>query len=180
MTMSAEPSGRLEFLKQSAVAVAGLTAFSQSASAAKYFGDDKDLYPEVVRPSSAVRDSSKLTSSEVQGKITKIKEFLATGEELVATLSKDGQADVRPAIRKGFDSAKLRDALYGVSNEVFDEETQRGTDRIIRIIVQDAVEFEEASRQKPGVPRSTRRVGILKKKAEKIVAALKDFLEFTK
>lgn len=45
--------------------------------------------------------------------------------------AKDPQADVLPKVKESFKFAEFRQVLNEV-NEVFDEETQRGTDLIIR------------------------------------------------
>ena len=44
-------------------------------------------------------------------------------------------------------------------NTALDEDTQRGTDRLIRATIQDITEIEVSGILKPGIPRSERKVG---------------------
>jgi hypothetical protein len=63
---------------------------------------------------------------------------------------------------------------------VFDEDTQRGTDRLIRIILQDITELSVASKLKAGISRSERRIEAINKKLEKLSKAFEDYLAFAK
>ena len=92
-----------------------------------------------------------------------------------ATLESDPQADIGSAIRRELDFSKLRSDL-NAANEAFDEDTQRGTDRIIRVILQDITELETANRQKPGIPRSEIRLGNMKAKLDKLGKAFGEYL----
>lgn len=51
--------------------------------------------------------------------------------EPTPTQAKDSQADILPKVKSTFKFAEFRQVLNGV-NDVFDEDTQRGTDLIIR------------------------------------------------
>ncbi len=51
--------------------------------------------------------------------------------EPIPTQAKDSQADILPKVKSTFKFAEFRQVLNGV-NGVFDEDTQRGTDLIIR------------------------------------------------
>eukprot|EP00957_Ditylum_brightwellii_P111791 8526926-Ditylum_brightwellii.AAC.1 len=94
-----------------------------------------------------------------------------------ATVAADSQADIGPSIRKELDFVQVRADFNGVT-EAFDEDTQRGTDRLVRIILQDITELETANRQKPGVPRSEKRLSIVQGKLSKLEKAFDDFLAF--
>jgi hypothetical protein len=91
--------------------------------------------------------------------------------------SGNSQADLLPRVRKDFDFSNLRDSLNKV-NTVFSEDTQRGTDRIVRIILQDVNELEQASRLRPGYPRSDSKVKVIQKKLKKLDAAFEELLAF--
>jgi hypothetical protein len=75
------------------------------------------------------------------------------------------------------DPYKIRDSC-NVINTVFDEDTQRYTDRLIRGIVQDLVEIDIAASQKDGIARSTRRYDNVQKKLTKLAKSIDDFLAF--
>lgn len=176
-SLSAQETSRSDFLKQSLSAAAAFSLLTpQSASAAKYgsFGAGS---PEVINPSDAVVDSDILASEPVQKALKGIKGYADSVKSMKATLAADGQADIGPTIRRDFEFSKLRSDL-NAANEAFDEDTQRGTDRIVRIILQDITELETSNRQKPGVPRSERRLATMMAKLDKLEKAFGDYLAF--
>lgn len=179
--MNAE-SSRSDFLKGVAAAAASVPFFQlaapQPASAAKYGGFGAGS-PEVLSPKEAIVDSDVLKSGAVQDALGKVKSYSTVVKELSAALEKDPQADLGPAIRKNLDFVQLRTALNTL-NSAFDEDTQRGTDRLIRLVMQDITELETSNRQKDGVTRSDRRLGIMKGKLEKLDASFNEFLAFAK
>ena len=95
-----------------------------------------------------------------------------------ATLASDNQADIGPKIRKDLDFSQIRTDLNAI-NAALDEDTQRGTDRIVRLIVQDVTELEVTQKQKPGVARSETRLGNVCKKLDKLEKSFDDYLAFT-
>ncbi|KAL7557506.1 hypothetical protein ACA910_005261 [Epithemia clementina (nom. ined.)] len=175
--LSAELS-RQSFLGQSALLVGSLMSFPMSASAAKYgsFGAGSPL---VVEVSDAEIDSEVLASAPVQKAIAKVKEYQATVKEMQNGLAADPQLNVKPFIVKNLDFASLRDDL-NVLNQALEEDSQRGTDRLIRVIMQDITELEIANNQKEGVTRSPRRLEIMQGKLAKLDQAFTDYLAFTK
>ena len=95
-----------------------------------------------------------------------------------STLTADPQADISPSISfRNLDFVQLRSDFNAV-NAALDEESQRGTDRLIRAVIQDITELEAANRQKPGVPRSTIRLNTMVGKLDKLSKAFNDFLAF--
>lgn len=91
--------------------------------------------------------------------------------------SSDSQTDLTSKIRDAIDYSALRDSLNKV-NSVFSEDTQRGTDRLVRIILQDVNELEAASRKRPGVDRSDKKVGAITKKLTKLTGAFDELLTY--
>ena len=170
---------RSNFLKQivSSVTVISAASFTPiPANAAKYGGFGSDS-PEVISPKDAIIDDEILKSDSVQKALASVKGYLATLKDIEASLSKDSQVDIGPVIRKSFEISAMRDDLNTL-NTAFDEDTQRGTDRLIRAIVQDVNEVEIANKQKPGVPRSEIRLGNLKNKVGKLSKAFEEYLAF--
>merc|ERR1712038_456235 len=98
---------------------------------------------------------------------SKVKSYKKTVESIKATLESNKQADVGPIIRKDLDFVALRTDLNTL-NTAFDEDTQGGTDRLVRLIMQDITELETANRQKEGVARSEKRLSIMFSKLEKL------------
>jgi len=97
--------------------------------------------------------------------------------DIQASLKSDPQADVGPSIRKGLDVSAIRTDLNAI-NAALDEDTQRGTDRIVRAILQDIGELEVTQKQKPGVARSETRLGNVCRKVEKLEKSFDDYLAF--
>ena len=92
-------------------------------------------------------------------------------------LTADAQADIGPKIRKDFDFSVVRSDLNAI-NTALDEDTQRGTDRIVRAILQDITELEVTQKQKPGVARSDTRLNNVCRKLEKLEKSFDDYLAF--
>ncbi len=169
-------STRLEFIQQSVAAVSAFTLLPNPANAAKYgsFGAGS---PEVLDPKTAIVDDEILASEAVQKAVAAVKNYKGAVQEMSARLKKDDQADIGATIRKDFDFVQLRTDLNTL-NTAFDEDTQRGTDRLVRLILQDITELETANRQKEGVARSEKRLSIMFGKLDKLDKAFSDYLAF--
>jgi hypothetical protein len=178
MSLSAE-SSRAQFFVQlgGLIGVSSSALFPSAANAAKYGGFGAGS-PEVLDPKEAIVDSEILASSAVQKALQGVKSYLSAVQSIQEALEKNPQADVGPFLRKEFDFSKLRTDLNTL-NTAFDEDTQRGTDRLIRNIMQDITELETANKQKEGVERSERRLDIMKGKLAKLTQAFSDYLAFT-
>lgn len=146
------------------------------AQAAKY-GDFGAGSPGVLNPKDAEVDMDVLKSSAVQSALDKVRGYQAAVRSMQKTLASDSQANVKGVILKELDFAGLRAALNTV-NSAFEEDTQRGTDLLIRAIIQDITELEIANQQKEGVPRSERRLDIMNGKLAKLDKAFSGFLAF--
>lgn len=182
VTLSAERSGtsRKEFLTTSvfAAVLAPMVVGAAPANAAKYgsFGAGS---PEVLDPKDAEIDQDVLKSDAVQSALKKVQGYQSTVRSMKDALATDPQVNVGSTIIKELDFAKLRESLY-VVDTAFEEDTQRGTDRLIRAIMQDITELEIANQQKSGIPRSPRRVETMNNKLAKLDQAFTEFLAFAK
>ena len=175
--LSAEMS-RAAFLQTSVTAAAAalLSLAPQEAQAAKYGGIGRGS-SGIVDPKDKIVDSEILASADVQASLDKIKKYLSVVEGLQSAIASNSQADIVPTIRKEFDFVEIRAAL-NTFNTAFDEETQRGTDRLIRIIIQDIDELEVNAKLKEGYARSEKRLGIVNGKLNKLACSLKDIIAF--
>jgi hypothetical protein len=63
-------------------------------------------------------------------------------------------------------------------NAAFSEETQRATDRLIRVFMQDVTELSREASIKPGKQRSPVRLAAVQKRLSAAEDALKDLLAF--
>jgi hypothetical protein len=135
--------------------------------------------PEVLDPASGTVeiDSSALQSSSVQKAISDLRQYQAGIQKMQAALNAEPQSNFHMVLLKNFDPASLRTTLntYGT---VFDEDTQRGIDRLIRVILQDVTELDIANSVVEGTTRSPRRVGTLQSKFTKLNQAFTDLLAF--
>ncbi|GAX23787.1 hypothetical protein FisN_12Hh365 [Fistulifera solaris] len=177
----AKQPSRSEFLSQAAaIFVTGGIAFGgpSDAFAAQYGEFGKGSSPGVLDPKTAEIDADILKSDAVQSALKKVKGYRSAVQDMQAALKADSQVNVRKTIIKDLDFADLRDTLNTV-NTAFEEDTQRGTDRLIRVIMQDITELEQANTQKDGIPRSPRRVEIMEGKLAKLEKAFSDFLAFS-
>ena len=167
---------RNEFFAQVAGAIAVAGAFPGAANAAKY-GSIGAGSPGVLDPKDAIIDDEILKSSPVQDALKAVKEYSSLVSQMKVNLGANEQVNLGPVIRKQFDFGKLR-ADLNTLNSAFDEDTQRGTDRLIRTILQDLTELETANSQKEGIERSARRVGIMNGKLDKLQASFDGLLAF--
>jgi hypothetical protein len=167
-------------LGQSAAAITAslLMGVVAPANAAKY-GDFGAGSPLVLDPSEADIDRDVLGSSSVQNAIRKVKDYQIKVQEMQASLVADNQANLRRTILKEFDFAQLRDTLNSI-NAAVEDESQKGVDRLIRVILQDLTELEIANTQKEGIMRSPRRLEIMNGKLAKLDQAFNDYLAFAK
>lgn len=174
-------TSRHAFLSQAAGSAAAaflLLGNPPAALAAKYGGFGAGS-PEVLNPDDAEIDQTILKSDAVQSALRKVRGYQSAVRGMQEALSKDSQTNVRSVIVKELDFASLRSSLNTVDT-AFEEDTQRGTDRLIRAIMQDITELEIANQQKDGIPRSPRRVEIMQGKLAKLDQAFSDFLAFAK
>lgn len=169
---------RQNFIGQSALVLGSLVSFPMAGSAAKYgsFGAGSPL---AIDGKDADVDEEILASAPVQKAIDQVKGYQSTVREMQSVLQGDAQANVKPYIVKSLDFSSLRDTL-NVLNTALDEDSQKGTDRLIRAIMQDITELEIANTQKDGIPRSPRRLEIMQGKLSKLDKAFSDYLAFAK
>lgn len=154
----------------------GALALPGAANAAKYGGIGAGS-PNVMNPKDADVDAEVLASGPVQKALQAVRSYQAATKSMFEALEKNSQTDIGPFVRKEFDFVKVRSDLNTI-NTAIDEDTQRGTDRLIRNILQDITELETANKQKEGVERSERRLDIMKAKLAKLDQAFSDFLAF--
>ncbi|GKY97824.1 hypothetical protein MPSEU_000740500 [Mayamaea pseudoterrestris] len=170
---------RQQFLAQSAAAAMATFAMSaQPAFAAKYGGFGAGS-PNVLDPTSADIDQDVLKSGDVQQAIKDIRSFQSKVQSMKASLQSDPEANLKSTLIKEFDFAKLR-ATLNTYNKAFEEDTQRGTDRLIRVIMQDITELDLAATQKAGLTRSEKRLTAMNGKLNKLDQAFDDLLAFVK
>lgn len=191
-------SSRRDFGAAFGAAVAAAAVVPAPALAANYFGE-KYSYSETIDPKVRLRRRStapRLASDPppspqaaviegdvgaVSGDLTKVKGWADTARKFAAAVEASPQADVGADVKKAFPLGKMRLSLNTVAS-VFDEDTQRGTDRLIRNVLQDVAEALDAAafKTKDGATyaRSERKVSVLKRKLAELADDLDEIVKF--
>lgn len=135
--------------------------------------------PGVLDPALAEIDEEILKSGAVQDAVRKIQRYQNVVQQMKKGVEKDAQANLAFVIKQELEASDVRTNLY-TFNTCFEEDTQRGTDRLIRGVIQDIVELDAANKQKEGVLRSDIRLEAVKRKLDKLEKAFGDLLAFAK
>jgi len=90
---------------------------------------------------------------------------------------KDPQTALSKRLQSELGSAQLRVAMNKY-NAAFAEDTQRGTDRLIRLILQDVTELEREVALKPGKTRQESKVKLINKRLSAAEESLKELVAF--
>mmetsp|Transcript_1547 Transcript_1547/g.3422 ORF Transcript_1547/g.3422 Transcript_1547/m.3422 type:complete len:228 (+) Transcript_1547:141-824(+) len=171
-------SSRGEFMKQIAtsfVVVGGLSTLAPEAANAGWATGPGS---GVIDPKESIVDDEIFKTAPVQKSLKAVKGYASAVTEMKKALSGNSQVDLKPVIRKEFEFSAVR-ADMNTLNTAFDEDTQRGTDRLIRVVLQDLNELEVANAQKEGIPRSDIRVAKMDGKLNKLQDAFDTFLKFS-
>eukprot|EP00536_Pseudo-nitzschia_multiseries_P000052 jgi/Psemu1/233212/estExt_Genewise1.C_20139 len=171
-------SSRAEFMKQIAtsfVVVGGLSTLAPEPANAGWATGPGSA---VIDPKEAIVDDEIFKTAPVQKALKAVKQYASTVKEMKKALSANSQVDLKPVIRKEFEFSALR-ADLNTLNTAFDEDTQRGTDRLIRVILQDLNELEVANAQKEGIPRSDIRLSKMNGKLDKLQDAFDTLIKFS-
>ena len=116
-------------------------------------------------------------SDDVKAGIAGLNELTDTVASLKTTLAADGQSDVTSTFKTGLARGKIRNVLNKY-NMAFSEDTQRGTDRLIRSVIQDVTELDRELQVKPGKTRSPVKVEAVVKRLTAAENSLKDLAAF--
>ncbi|KAJ8603356.1 hypothetical protein CTAYLR_004284 [Chrysophaeum taylorii] len=122
---------------------------------------------EIVKAKDAVIDEEALGSSEVKAALKDLKSLSASVKQLRMDVASDAQYDVTKVLRAEFDPTKVRDT-FNKLNVLFDKDTQKGTDRLQRGILQDLVEVDTNAKIVPGKGRSPKKLAAVNEKLLKL------------
>ncbi|VEU36579.1 unnamed protein product [Pseudo-nitzschia multistriata] len=171
-------SSRGEFMKQIATSFVIAGGLSTLAPEPANAGWATGPGSAVIDPKESIIDDEIFRTAPVQKALKAVKNYASTVTEMKKALSANSQVDLKPVLRKEFEFSALRSDLNTL-NTAFDEDTQRGTDRLIRVILQDLNELEVANAQKEGIPRSDIRLAKMNGKLEKLQTAFDTLLQFS-
>jgi len=150
-----------------------LSAAAISTSPSHAFGN---AY-EVIDPKTAVVNEETVKSDDVKAGVSGIQSLITVVSSLKSDLVSNPQVDLLTTIKSELNSAKVRGVLNKF-NTAFSEDTQRGTDRLIRNIIQDVTELERDTILKPGKDRADTKIAIIAKRLTATQTALQDLLAF--
>ena len=153
-----------------------MISIGSPADAANYFGKGNS-YSEVVDPKSAVMNEETYKSDDVKAGVEGLAKLRGTVDSMKSAVSANKNADISSFLKGDFSALKLRTVLNKYNN-AFSEDTQRGTDRLIRAVIQDATELERESQVKPGKDRSDTKLGNVQKRLDAAGAALAELADF--
>lgn len=137
---------------------------------------ERKTYSEVLAPKDAELVEDVANNENVKAGKTALKNYISIAQSLCQDLKQDAQLDVRSRLKE-LGSADVRTNLNKF-NEAFSEDTQRGTDRLIRVALQDITELKKDSVVKDGKQRSDIKRDILVKKLDSVSKALTDLAAF--
>ena len=140
------------------------------------YGGFGSTYAEVIDPKD-VQYSGSASSEDVKSGLASLKSFKAAIGTMKADLSKDTNIELTSRVKKELPIGKVRNSLNKF-NGAFTEDTQRGTDRLIRNLVQDLAELDRETLVKAGKTRSDAKVSAITKRlsaAEDALTGLEAF-----
>eukprot|EP00179_Madagascaria_erythrocladioides_P005039 CAMPEP_0198319990 /NCGR_PEP_ID=MMETSP1450-20131203/9009_1 /TAXON_ID=753684 ORGANISM="Madagascaria erythrocladiodes, Strain CCMP3234" /NCGR_SAMPLE_ID=MMETSP1450 /ASSEMBLY_ACC=CAM_ASM_001115 /LENGTH=213 /DNA_ID=CAMNT_0044023419 /DNA_START=52 /DNA_END=693 /DNA_ORIENTATION=+ len=164
--MSAEgaPVSRRRALGLSAAVVAGAVGVAGRADASVtesisglFFPKSGYNRPDPLAPGKVAVDAEALADKNVQAAVAKLRQYREALADLQAKFKEDPQIPIVADLRAIFEISTLRTALNS-ANRIFDEDTQKETDIVVRNIIQDIAELENFGALKPGRERTPRRI----------------------
>lgn len=179
LQMKSETGANFDRLSRGAFAVFAASMMSlspvQSAYAANYFGGGN--YAEVINPKDAVLNDATKGSEEVKAGSEGLKGLINSVQAMRADLAKDPNTELTNRVKSELSAGKIRTVLNKY-NSAFEEDTQRGTDRLIRNIIQDMTELDRESLVKVGKTRSDSKVAACDKRLAAAEVSLKELQAF--
>ena len=134
---------------------------------------------EVIDPKDAIFNDETKNSDDVKAGVRGLKEIQSNVQQLINDIKKDNQINLTTRLSKDLNVGYVRNTLNKF-NSAFSEDTQRGTDRLIRAVVQDIEELESKIQVKPGKERSEVRVNLILKRLQATSDSLDTLSKFNK
>lgn len=140
------------------------------------YGGFGSTYAEVVDPKD-VQYSDNKNSDDAKAGLEALKGFKSAVTTMKSDLTKDNNIELFDRVKKELPIGSVRTSLNKY-NSMFAEDTQRGTDRLIRSLVQDLTELDRETTVKAGKTRSEAKTNAVMKRltaAEDALAGLEAF-----
>lgn len=147
---------------------AALAAASFAGSVAPAFAYEGVYGMDTVKAKDAARDTSAYDSDAVRKAVRELNDMGVATMRIKAAIDENPQFDVVKCIRNDMETAAVRNTFNNL-NAVYDEDTQKSTDKLQRGILQEIFEVEARARTEPGKFRSEKKVAATKDSLNKLV-----------
>ena len=127
---------------------------------------------EIVKAKDVVLDEEALRSGAVQSALGEFKNYAVGIVRLREALAKDDQFDTSKVLKKDYDYVKVR-ATFNKLEPIWDEDTQKGVDRLMRGVLQDITEAEAAGKYNEAGARTPKKLTLLTSKLDKLDGELR-------
>ena len=166
--------------KSAAALLAGavLTLGNPTLTLAANYGGFGSTYAGVINPKDSVLSETGM-SEDAKAGLASVKTFIGTIQSAKADLAKDNNIELSQRLQSALNPAVVRGALNKY-NTAFSEDTQRGTDRLIRLVLQDLTELDRESIVKAGKTRSEVKVNNCLKRLNAAEESLTQLASFAK
>eukprot|EP01035_Chromulina_nebulosa_P018762 gene18762-24529_t len=141
------------------------------------YGGIGSTYSAVVDPKTAVLVDGAKDSEDFKTGYSGILKLIDAVKDLEGKFAKDTQLDIGSIIKSDFNLATLR-TTFNKFNSAFDEDTQKGTDRLIRNILQDITELDRESFVRTGKSRTDFKIQSVTRRLTATENALQDLAAF--
>jgi len=122
---------------------------------------------EIVKAADVVLDQEALNSGPVKKALDEFKGYAVGIVKLKQALEANDQADIASTLKKDYDFVKVR-ATFNALTPIWDEDTQRGVDRLTRGVLQDLVETEAAAKFNEAGKRTPKKLALTIAKLDKL------------
>ena len=152
------------------VVAAGACALAGPGGAASAYEGVYSM--DVVRAEDAVLDRDAMNSGSVKRALDEFKYYAQGVVQIREALAKNPQFNVGALLRKEYDFVKVR-ATFNNLTPLWDEDTQRGVDRLTRGVIQDITEAEAASKYNDEGIRTPKKLTLLTAKLDKLDGSMR-------
>lgn len=163
--------------KAGVIAVITAGCLQTSPVIAANYGGFGSTSAEVVQPKDAVIDSELASTDDFKKGAEGLAKALQTVKSIKADFNKNNQIDVGGRVRAELPTATIRGDLNKYS-AAFSEDTQKGSDRLIRRVIQGFTEIDRESQVKEGKTRSSAKISALEKRLSTIIEDLESLSQF--
>ncbi|KAJ1411400.1 hypothetical protein B484DRAFT_402649 [Ochromonadaceae sp. CCMP2298] len=177
MTAGASPAKQAARIATAVVSILSAGVLQLAPVQAANYGGFGSTYAAVLDPKKAEMNEETYKSGDVTSALEGVKGYTSTVAAMRADLAKDSQTPLSKRLFTELSPGKLRTVLNKYNN-AFAEDTQRGTDRLIRNILQDVTELEREAIIKPGKARPESKVRLIERRLAAAETSLKELCAF--